>query len=81
MEHEYLRNTHKALKIAESVKFNKFALNYQLKLAESYWNLFLKTSKNGRFQVQMNMFRGFVRTNDITGALKFVGQGFKDGRH
>lgn len=79
MEHEYLRNTHKALKIAETVKFNKFALNYQLKLAESYWNLFLKSSKQGRFQEQMNRFREFVRANDISGALKFVKQSIKDG--
>lgn len=79
MEQEYLKNTHKALKIAETVKFNKFALNYQLKLAESYWNLFLKSSKTNRFQEQMNRFREFVRANDITGALKFVGQGIKGG--
>lgn len=78
---EYLRNTRKALKIAESVKFNNFVLNYQLKLAESYWNMFLKSSKHGRFHEQMNRFREFVRSNDVDGALKFVGHGNKGDGH
>ena len=75
--HEYLRNSHKALKIAETVKFNKTALNYQLKSAESYWHMFLKSTNHSRFQENMNNFRRMVREQDISGALKIISGYYK----
>lgn len=69
---EYLRNARRALKVAESVKFNPSVLKYQLASAESYWVMFLKSTRHGRFKDQVERFRTFLKAQDIKGALNFL---------
>jgi hypothetical protein len=69
IQREYLHNVRRALKVADSVKFNRVAYDYQARNAQSYWSLFLKASANTRFQDNVNRMKDFLNSHDIRGAL------------
>jgi hypothetical protein len=69
IQREYLHNVRRALKVADSVKFNRVAYDYQGRNAQSYWVLFLKASANTRFQENINRMKDFINSHDIRSAL------------
>jgi len=69
IQREYLHNVRRALKVADSVKFNRAAYDYQSRSAQSYWALFLKASANKRFQDNVNRMKDFINSHDIRSAL------------
>lgn len=69
IQREYLHNVRRALKVADSVKFNRVAYDYQARSAQSYWSLFLKSTANSRFQDNVNRMKDFLNSHDIRGAL------------
>lgn len=69
IQREYLHNVRRALKVADSVKFNRVAYDYQARNAQSYWVLFLKASANTRFQENINRMKDFINSHDIRSAL------------
>jgi len=69
IQREYLHNVRRALKVADSIKFNRAAYDYQSRSAQSYWALFLKASANKRFQDNVNRMKDFINSHDIRSAL------------
>lgn len=69
VQQEYLRNAQRAIKVADSVKFNRVAYEYQSKSAQGYWAMFLKSSANPRFQDNVNRMRDLLNSGNVTEAL------------
>jgi hypothetical protein len=72
IQREYLHNVRRALKVADAVKFNRVAYEHQIRSAQSYWALFLKSTANARFQDNVNRMKDFLNSRDIRGALMLV---------
>ena len=69
IQREYLHNVRRALKVADSVKFNRVAYEHQARSAQSNWSLFLKSSANSRFKENIDRMKKFLNSRDIHSAL------------
>lgn len=72
IQREYLRNAHKAIRIASDVKFNDVAYNVQVNWAEAYWSNYLKSTGAKQFQLQMNRLKELLGRKDTHGALQYL---------
>jgi hypothetical protein len=72
IQHEYLRNARKAIRIANDVKFNAVAYNLQVAWAEAHWHNYLKSTGSKQFKTQMDRLKEFLVRKDTHGALKYL---------
>lgn len=72
VQREYLRNTRKAVRIAQDVKWNPTAWAHQVHWAEAYWSNYLKSTGTKQFMAQMNRLKELLERRDTHAALKFI---------
>lgn len=72
IQREYLLNARKAIRIADSVKFNAFAYRTQIDWATAYWHNYLKSTQTRNFREQLDRLRDFLERKDTLGALKYL---------
>ena len=72
VQREYLRNAHKAVRIANDVKFNAVVYSYQASWAEAYWHNYLKSTGAKHLVERVARLRAFLNAKDTQGALKYL---------
>ena len=72
IQHEYLRNAQRAIRVASAVKFNAAAYVQHVNWAEAYWVNYLKSSKAKHFRERVSRLRTLLDSKDTEGALKYL---------